>query len=193
MRLECVNILDQIESGGETDLSIDLSAFSCPANGEVEDFIRNKAIDFAKDKLSITYLVYDGDEGDILGFFTLTHKSIDIKREDVNAKGKRKLNRHARFDQESETYTVSAFLLAQFGKNFAVDNGKRISGAELMEYADDVLIDIQRRIGGAAVYLDAEDRPPLAHFYEDVVKYKRFGERMSESDGVKYIQYLKFI
>ena len=50
-------------------------------------------------------------------------------------------------------------MLAQFGKNYGVDKGKRITGIELMEFAMDVLKDIQHRIGGGVVYLDAEDKP----------------------------------
>lgn len=42
---------------GEEKLLKLLSDFSCPLNKEVENFVRNKSIDFAQRKLSITYLV----------------------------------------------------------------------------------------------------------------------------------------
>jgi hypothetical protein len=38
----------------------------------------------------------------------------------------------AKLDEDSNAYTISAFLLAQFGKNYAVENGTRISGTELV-------------------------------------------------------------
>ena len=186
------NILDIIESGGEKELSNDLSAFSSPMNTEIEDFIHNRAIDFAKRKLSITYVITDVADGEFLGYFTLTHKAIDIDERRLSSTSKKKVARYAKYDAESGTYTVSAFLLAQFGKNYAVEQGKRIQGSELMEYAIDILKDIQHRIGGGVVYLDAEDREHLIDFYEKA-SYKRFGERISEPDGTKYIQYMRFL
>lgn len=51
-----VNIQDMLKAIGEKEVFSILSDFSCPLNVEVEDFVRNKSIDFAKRKLSITYL-----------------------------------------------------------------------------------------------------------------------------------------
>ena len=187
------NILDIIESGGETALLEDLSAFSSPANPEIEDFIHSKAVEFAKRKLSITYLLTDVEDGQLLGYFTLTHKAIDINGSMLSNSAKKKLLRHAHFDQDTGIYTASAFLLAQFGKNYAIDQGKRITGREMMEYAIDILADIQHRIGGGVVYLDAEDRPKLRAFYETEANSKLFGERLSEIDGIQYLQYMRLL
>ena len=52
-----VNIQDMLKAIGEEKLLKLLSDFSCPLNKEVENFVRNKSIDFAQRKLSITYLV----------------------------------------------------------------------------------------------------------------------------------------
>ena len=49
MKVITENILDIIESGGEKELSNDLSAFSSPMNTEIEDFIHNRAI-YMKDR-----------------------------------------------------------------------------------------------------------------------------------------------
>ena len=162
-------------------------------NPEIEDFIHGKAIDFAKRKLSITYLLTDVDDGQLLGYFTLTHKAIDIVGSLLSNSAKKKLSRHARYDQDTDTYTASAFLLAQFGKNYAIDHGNRITGREMMEYAIDILTDIQHRIGGGVVYLYAEDRAKLKEFYETEANFKLFGERLSETDGIKYLQYMRLL
>lgn len=193
MKCYVVNILDSVEENGEIEIEKDLSLFSCSINKEIEDFVRYKSIDFARRKLSITYLVYDINDSQLLGYFALTHKAIDIKGENLSNTSRRKLSNHARYEEDSDTYSTSAFLLAQFGKNYGVDNGNRISGAELMEYAMDILADIQHRIGGGVVYLDAEDRPALKEFYEKKTYYKFFGERYSESDKIKYLQYMRFL
>ena len=192
MEVRIDNILDMISSYGEEGVREDLDSFSSPQNQEIEDFIRNKSIEFAQRKLSVSYIVSDASDGEILGYFTLAHKALDIKGTNLSNTNRRKLGNYARYDQDEDNYSVSAFLLAQFGKNYAVDEGKRISGTELMEYAIDILSDIQHRIGGGGVYLDAEDRPKLTEFYEDKVKYKCFGERYSEADQVKYLQYMRF-
>lgn len=193
MNLIVDNILDMIQVGGEMELSEDLSAFSCPKNPEIESFLKKNAIDFAKKKMSITYVVSDETDGEILGYFTLAHKALEIEDVKLTQTVRRKISRFAQKDEEHQSYTVSAFLLAQFGKNYAVDNGKRITGRELMEQVDDVIADIQHRIGGGVMYLDVEERPGLIKFYEDAANYKAFNERFSKADGIKYQQMIRYI
>lgn len=188
-----LNILDIIEDSGEDAIRDALSAFSCPLNKEIESFAREKAIDFAKRKLSITYIVFDNKDSQIVGYFTLTHKAIDISGSFLSNTSRRKLGNHSRYESDSDIYSTSAFLLAQFGKNYGVDGGERITGVDLMEFVMDILSDIQHRIGGGVVYLDAEERPELIDFYENKANYKRFGERYSDADKIKYIQFIRFI
>ena len=69
MMSECIaaNIQDMMKAIGEEGLQRLLSDFSSPLNKEVEDFVRNKSIEFAKKKLSITYLVIrKTDDGDVI-------------------------------------------------------------------------------------------------------------------------------
>ena len=193
MSYTVINILDIIEDSGEDNIKEALSAFSCPLNTEIETFARSKAIDFAKKKLSISYIVFDNLDSQIVGYFTLTHKAIDIKGENLSNTSRRKLSNHARYEDDSDTYSTSAFLLAQFGKNYGVDAGKRITGTLLMEFVMDILKDIQHRIGGGVIYLDAEERPELKEFYENRANYKLFGERYSDADNIKYLQYMRFL
>ena len=187
-----MNILDLIDSVGENEVQKGLSDFLCPQNREIENFIRNNAIEFAKRKLSITYLLLNNADGAIAGYFTLTHKAIEIKNDNISNTTRRKLSAHARLDADTNSFTASAFLLAQIGKNYGIDNEKRITGDELIRYADDVMADIQRRIGGGIIYLDCEDKQRLKTFYIDKNHYKIFGERYSVSDGIRYLQMIRF-
>lgn len=187
-----MNILDLIDSVGENEVQRGLSDFLCPKNGEIENFIRNNAIEFAKRKLSITYLLLDNADGAITGYFTLTHKAIEIRNDNISNTTRRKLSAHAKLDNDTNSFTASAFLLAQIGKNYGVDNGRRITGDELIRYANDVMADIQRRIGGGIIYLDCEDNQQLKTFYIDKNHYKIFGERYSVSDGIRYLQMIRF-
>lgn len=55
------NILDMEKAIGETNLKELLSDFYCPRNEEIEHFVKNNAYEFAKKKLSVTYLVVNED------------------------------------------------------------------------------------------------------------------------------------
>ncbi len=68
-----INILDMLETVGEDELCSILSDFLCLKNPEIECFIHNNAIEFAKRKMSITYLVFGGDAR-LIAYFALTHK-----------------------------------------------------------------------------------------------------------------------
>ena len=186
-----INILDLIDMGGSDVIEHKLATFSSPKNPEIEDFIKNKAINFATGKLSITYLVNDEDTGNILGYFTLTHKSIIINGDNLSSTTKKKLARYSRLDASTGNYMASSFLLAQFGKNYALDKDDQINGSELMRLATDILINIQRQIGGGIVYLDCEDKEALTSFYKKQ-NFKEFDDRFSSEDNQKYIQFMRF-
>lgn len=186
-----MNILDLLDSVGTNEVLKGLSSFSCPKNQEIENFLHKNAIEFAKRKLSITYLLLGNSDGEIVGYFTLAHKAIEIKNDNISNTVRRKLSSHAKLDADTNSYTVSAFLLAQIGKNYSADNGQRITGKELIEFANDVLTDIQHRIGGSIIYLDSEDNQRLKDFYISENHYKIFGERYSASDHTYYLQMLR--
>ena len=68
------NILDMVEDMGEEEVQQDLESFSSPKNPEIEHFLKNNAIIFAKKKMSVTYIISDANDGSILGYFTLANK-----------------------------------------------------------------------------------------------------------------------
>ena len=185
------NILELLETEGEEQVKSFLQTFSSPINPKIENFIRNRAIDFARRKLAVTYIVTDLDDGQILGYFALTHKAVLIPSKGLNKTSLKKLERFAQLDEASGEYMASAFLIAQFGKNYGIDDGKRITGAQLMDIANDILINIQQQIGGGIVYLDCEDVDKLQQFYINE-KFQLFGERYSKEDEEKYFQYMRF-
>ena len=192
MGIKVVNILDGMEELGEEALKADLSYFVSEKNPEIEEFIREKAIEFAKRKLSITYLITDATDGVILGYFTLTHKSVILSGEGLSKTFQKKLAAFSRLDKDTGNYVVSAFLLAQLGKNYAVELDRRISGKRMMELVNNVLLDVQRRIGGGVLYLDCEDIPKLKDFYSRE-NFKEFADRFSSEDERKYIQFMRFL
>ena len=202
MRIIIWNILDIIAKYGEEYTNIVLSDFSNSVeidgnfkhlNPDIENFLKKNAIQFSKEKKSITYLVLDRDSGHILGFFTLTHKAVEIPAEGLSRSAIRKIEKNARLDREKNVFVLSAFLIAQFGKNYAVEADQRISGQELIDLCSRELSEIRYRIGGNVVYLDCEPDANLIRFYQAQQQFTLFGERTSETDGKRYLQYMKFI
>lgn len=186
------NILDMVEAIGETNLKELLSDFCCPKNEEIQQFVRVNAYEFARKKLSVTYLVVNEDNY-IAGIFTLAHKAIEIGDASLSNSKRKKISRYAVLDSETSSYTVSAFLIAQFGKNYALSAEKRLSGNELMDMTFEVLERVQHEIGGGVVFLECEDKPKLLDFYQNEKNgFVPFNERYSVSDHVKYIQLFNF-
>lgn len=194
-----VRIMDLVESIGENSVKEILSDFSCEyeegnRNAEVEEFLQKNAIEFSRRKMSITYLVMD-DELQVYGYFTLTHKPIVIQDTVLNSRNTRKkLMRHAKFDDELGVYSLSAFLIAQFSKNYNIPPEDRISGVDLMDLTLTYIEDIQEQIGGGVVFLESEDHEGLLNFYERTPNsFVPFSVRYSDTDQTKYIQLMRFL
>lgn len=190
---QVINILDMIESVGEDATKSILSDFSCKKNPEIEKFVKNNAVDFAKKKISITYLVTDDTET-IRAIFTLTHKAIELTNENLSNTMRKRIKRHSKLDEGTDSFNVSAFLIAQFGKSDAYSTEENISGDALMDFTFEVLTAVQRDIGGGLVYLECEEKEKLLNFYSsEPNQFFKFGERYSDEDNVKYIQLFRFI
>lgn len=186
-----LNILDFMDVTGEDSLRAALSEFSCPKNPEIEEFMQKNAIEFAKRKISITYLLID-TEGRILGIFALAHKAVRVMGRDLSGTVKKKIQRYAQMDEKTGEMTMSAFLIGQFGKNYQYPESLPVSGNQLMDAAFSILEHVQHEIGGGVVYLECEEKPKLLEFYQsEKNRFRIFGERYSEGDGIKYIQLLK--
>lgn len=185
------NILDLKDAIGEDELKNILSQFSCPLNLEVEHFVRENALEFAKRKLSITYLVLD-EEGRVAAIFALAHKALQVTGKNLSSSTRKKLLRYAQIDEETGELTVSAFLIGQFGKNYQYEDAPRLEGKRLMTAVFEVLIHVQHEIGGGVVYLECEDKPQLLGFYQNEEnRFKLFGKRSSKEEGVQYLQLLR--
>ena len=190
---QVINILDMIESVGEDEVKSILSDFSCKRNPEIENFVRKNAVDFAKKKMSVTYIVVDDTES-ICAIFTLTHKAIEITNKNLSNTMRKRIQRHSRLDESTGSFNVSAFLIAQFGKSDTKTSEENISGNALMDFTFEVLTAVQHDIGGGLVYLECEDKEKLINFYSsEPNQFFKFGERYSKEDKVKYIQLFRFI
>lgn len=79
-------------------------------------------------------------------------------------------------------FTLSAYLIAQLGKNYTDGLNKRITGEQLLQAAIDTIKELQYMAGGMVIFLEAEDKECLMKFYEDESKFKRFATKETKQD-----------
>ena len=183
------------EEAGEPALVELLSGFSSPKNKDVERFLKKSAIEFTKKNQSVTYLVVSAEDVRLLGYFTLALKPLTVRGETVSNTMKRKLLRISELDEKSDTYTMSAYLIAQLGKNFSESGGTEITGAELLKLAWDKIKEIQYLGGGMVTFLEAENEEKLLSFYRDN-RFSQFDTRQTISDtdeSYELIQLLRLL
>ncbi len=118
---------------------------------------------------------------ELLGYFTLALKPLSVKGETVSKTTKRKLLRISELDEKSDTYTMSAYLIAQLGKNYTNGANNKITGKELVELAWTVIEDAQYMLGGIVTFLEAENEEKLLSFYRDN-RFSQFDTRQTASD-----------
>lgn len=195
-----LSLIDLINSKGETFSKKVLSSFSCPLNIDVEKFLtKGSAIEFAKQGLSQTFLVYASfkKEQVLCGYFTICAKYICISHSNVSKTLGRRLRKFSNSDVPG-TYVITSPLIAQLGKNFTNNYGGLITGDELLKLAIDKIKDAEQILGGKIVYVECEDKEKLKSFYSDN-GFVEFGKRNLDADertqmcGKYLIQLLKYI
>ena len=177
---------------GEDELLQILSEFSCPLNPDVERFLKYSSIEFTKKNQSVTYLVFSVADGKLLGYFTLALKPLTVRGETVSNTVKRKLLRVSELDKKSDTYTMSAYLIAQLGKNYSENDGKMITGAELLGLAWDKIKATQYMFGGMVTFLEAENEEKLLSFYRNN-RFSQFDTRQTISDTDEAHELVQFL
>ena len=151
-----VNLLDLIEGGEEEALNNILVEFSCPCNKDVENFLKEKAVAFSKQRIAATYLVFKQYKGEdvVVGYFSIAQKyfHIDLKRGALSKTLRKRINKFAVWEESLHRYIVSAILIGQLGKNYAHGYDRLIRGDELLAIACDKAAQIQRISSGKVVY-----------------------------------------
>lgn len=196
-----LSLSDIIAEKGEDFCREILSSFSCPMNRDVERFLtKRSAIDFAKQGVSQTFLVYASyrKENVLCGYFTIANKYIVVNKHSVSSTLRRRLKRFAMLSAAKDDLVIMAPLIAQLGKNYTNDYNKLITGDELLKMAEDQIRQAQKIIGGKVAYLECEDTARLKSFYTDN-GYVEFGKRRLDKDertemcGTHLVQLLKYL
>lgn len=196
-----VNLKELVEQVGENRSKEILSDFSCSLNKDVEQFIHSKAIDFAKQGISQTQLVFTSykEQPVLVGYFTLAIKEIVLSQKTLpSANWRRRIKKFAIRSDIDGNYHIPAPLIGQIGKNFQNGYNKLISGDELLKLAIDKVRETQLVLGGKFIYLECEDKAKLVQFYNDN-GFVEFGKRDLERDerdmqsGNYLVQLLKYL
>lgn len=180
-----IKLEDMISELGENVVKSILSTFSSPSNADVQDFIRNKAIEFSKQALSKTTLIYwmseDQKEKYLVGYYTLANKFLNVCHDSISKTMSKRLFRHGTYDSCKRIHTIPAILIGQLSKNFTDGNDFLISGSDILQMALNRIQIIQKEIGGKFVFLECENEPKLIKFYEEN-GFVRCGERQRDRD-----------
>ena len=198
-----LNLRDISGKIGIEKLESIVSDFSCPYNKDVEEFLQLKAIEFSKQQISSTYLVFASFQSKpvLVGYFALTQKYFHVdlsKHGGLSSNIRRRIRKFATYDEELRKYIISAPLIGQLGKNYANGYDALISGDELLHIACETIQEAQRILGGKLVYLECEDVPALLRFYENN-GFVNFGKRELDGDerdkmkGQYLIQMLRYL
>lgn len=95
-------------------------------NPDVERFLKEQAIDFAKKEQAVTYLLISLEDEALLGYFSITVKPLVVSAEPFSNTMRRKLARFSNINQEEQTYNMAAYLIVQLGKNF----NEKVAGSD---------------------------------------------------------------
>lgn len=181
-----VNLADLVcELGEERVMEHFLSDFSCPLNEDVEKFLKEKAIEFSRQGLASTHLIFASYQEKLvlIAYFTIANKFLTVEKATLSAKLRRKIGKFCKYNAELKRYILPAPLIGQLGKNFTNGYNNLISGDEVLKIACDKIKIMQEICGGKIVYLECEDKPCLIDFYSSN-GFVNFGRRKLDKEEV---------
>lgn len=158
--------------------------------------MKEQSIEFTKKNQSVTYLVFANEDAALVGYFTIAVKPISVNADSFSKTVKRKIARVSEFDEINGTYTFSAYLIAQLGKNFTNGANERITGEQLLQSAVDTIKELQYMVGGMGAFLESDTDEKLIGFYEEKNGFKRFATKEIKAgteDAHTLVQFLKVL
>ncbi len=128
-----------------------LSSFSCERDIDVQNFLKDLAVQFERDQQAATFLLFNdkaSKDGHLQldGYFSLALKVFSFEG-DISNRTKKRLS--GKTDNQ-----VPAYLIGQLARNDLTPKG---TGAKLLELAIQYIKNAQAYIGGRLVYLDCKD------------------------------------
>ena len=92
---------DMLDEIGEDRVKSMLSSFSCPLNPDLEYFLKRRAIEFSRQGIAPTYLVFASYKKEIklIAYFTLTVKTFCVQRGSLSKNLKKKIAKFGTYDE----------------------------------------------------------------------------------------------
>lgn len=168
-QLAIVQLCDLIEIYGDNEkvLEAELTKFTCKRNHDVQTFLHRKALQFEKTHKSRTYLALseatltsESKELDVIGYFTLSLKHLNLGA-DISKTKQKELN--GLFLPQGNV--VVGYLIGQLGKNDTYCEAH--IGSRLLDAALGILQgQAQRAVGGRFVIIECYPDEKLIEFYQ---------------------------
>lgn len=147
-----VPLRELIDALSPERLSEIMSTFSCKKDGDVESFLKEKAIVQEKKNVSRTYLIFSINPTELMAYFTVAISNMDVSdlRCSKNIEQKMNINKGS----------AQCYLLGQLGK---CDEAPKGIGKFAMDQAMDRIIAANLNVGCRLLRVDCKDA--LMNYY----------------------------
>ena len=161
--------------------------FQCPLNTDIENFLKNKAIEFSKKSIAETFIVTTNHNNKeiIVGYFSLAMKVVKMRKDVFKGKTKNRIERFTQLTEDKKNFELSLPLIGQLSKNYYSNCNNFISGNDLLKLACQKIIEAQNIVGGRFAFIECADTPKLVSFYENN-GFRTFGKRKLDADEKKH-------
>ncbi|WP_026749218.1 N-acetyltransferase [Leptotrichia trevisanii] len=161
--LESENQIEKIEKFLKTFKS------NFATTNEVEYFLHNNAIEFEKKTLSTTHLLIN-ENNELVGYFSIANKKLNIPKEVVKTFSKTKLKKIGQSSniKKDGSYEINSYLIGQLGINFSQEiKGEKITGKDLLNEIWILLLEAKKLVNVKYIWLECENNSKLINFYKE--------------------------
>lgn len=185
-----LKIQDVRENIGVNEFNSLINQFKCTLDPDIESFLKNKAVDFEKRRLSSTYLIFDEEKFAngkffIEGYFTLTHKICSVSNCVSNNLWKKVFYGYS----TKNTISVHTVLIAQLGKYINNEEKSALKANKILDLALSIIYKSNKYIACNSILIECRDIPQLKEIYKknDFVEFQYI-------DGQEYpVQLICFV
>jgi hypothetical protein len=107
---QIINLADMVIELGEDMTKHILLNFSCPLNRDIEHFLHNKSIEFSKQSLARTHLIFCSYKSELVlvAYFSLANKVIQVEPNALSKTLRKRITKFGTLDAGIKKYIISA-------------------------------------------------------------------------------------
>lgn len=154
-----------------------MSSFLCEKDPDIENFLKEKSVDFEKIAKSRTYLKIDLDtlENDgavnVIGYFSLAMQTLKFP-EEFSGRQRKRLDGFGSKRRGEIIEDIPCFLIGQLARCSSIEKNA-LPGSELLKDALSYIALAQEAVGGRIILIECKDDPKLVQFYK-ANKFEKF-------------------